>query len=263
MILRCRALRVGDLQDQFAKVLSCEQTGQGFREPVQSLHHVFPALHAAVLQVTGQLSYGDREAVDVIEHHHALHAGAVDQQRQVILRPLHRLGVVVLADRAADDDARSPCQARQHVVQDFATDVVEVDVHAFRAVLFQSRLDTAALVVDAGVETELIHHPVAFGAAAGNAHDAAALDLGQLPHGLTDSASSARHHDGVAGPRLPDVQQAEITGHAGKAQYIHPLPDTAQPRVDLKHAAALDLLLRDRAIFLHAQVRGDEVPSGE
>ena len=153
------------------------------------------------------------------------------------------VGVVVLADRAADDDARLAVDARQHGVEDLAADVVEVDVDAFRAVRLQAVLDRAGLVVDAGVEAELLDDPLALRRAAGDADDAAALDLRELADGLADRAGRARDDDRLAGLRLADVEQAEVAGHAGHAEHVEPLRRRADAQVDLGELAAVDLAL--------------------
>src|SRR5262245_8662111 len=107
---RARSL-VGHLQHQLAEVLAREQLQQRRRELGDATaHDVFLALDAAVLQVTRQFGHGLRKALGVVEHHHAFHACAVHQQRHVVLGHVHRAGVVVLADRAADHHARLACQ---------------------------------------------------------------------------------------------------------------------------------------------------------
>ena len=77
----------------------------GRRAPWSSIRPspIQPAISAAASRV----------ALGVVEDDEALHARAADQQRQVVGRALHRGLVVVLADRAADDDARLQVQAGQ------------------------------------------------------------------------------------------------------------------------------------------------------
>jgi hypothetical protein len=93
---------------------------------------------------------------------------------------------------------------RVSTVEDLAADVVEVDVHALRAVLLEAVLDRVVLVVDAGVKAELVDHEIAFVLAAGDADHAAAQLPGDLAHGLADRAGRAGHHHGLAGLRLAD-----------------------------------------------------------
>ena len=80
----------------------------------------------------------------------------IDQQRQVVGRALDRRRVVVLRDRAADDDACTPVEQQQQRIEDLAADVVEIDVDALRAVLREAGLHVFRLVVDGGVEAELV-----------------------------------------------------------------------------------------------------------
>jgi len=93
------------LQHQLTDVAAVEQVDQRLREGVQPDDHVFFAFHAAIFQLASH--FGNRQVVagGVVKHHNAFHAGAVDQQAEVVFRALYRRCVVVLADRAADDDA--------------------------------------------------------------------------------------------------------------------------------------------------------------
>ena len=193
--------------------------------------------------------------VGVVEHDDAFHACAVHQQAQVVLRALHGCGVVVLADRAADDDAGFTRQFGQHGVEDFAADVVEVDVHPFGAVFLQAVAHgrRAGLVVDTGVKAQLVHHPVTLGLAARNTHHAAALDLGQLAHRLAHGTGRTRHHHGFTRLGLAHIHQAKVAGHAGHTQHVEPLGGSAHTQVDLDQAVARDLLLRHQDVLLHTQ----------
>ena len=111
----------------------------------------------------------------------------------------------------------------------------------------------AGLVVDAGIEAEFFHHPVALGLAAGNAHHAAAPDLGQLPDRLANRPGRARHHQRLAGLGLADIHQAEIAGHARHAQHIEPLAQGAQAEVNFDQAGALEVGRRQAQVLLHAK----------
>ena len=67
---------------------------------------------------------------------------------------------------------------------------------------------------------------------AGNADDAAALDLGDLADGLAHRTGGTGDDHGFAGLGLADIHQAEVAGHAGHAQHVEPLRHRAQARVD-------------------------------
>ena len=78
--------------------------------------------------------------------------------------------------------------------------------------------EIGAAVVDAGVEAEFVDDVAAFFGAAGNADDAAALELGDLADHRADRAGGSGDHDGFAGLRLANVEQAHVGGEAGHAE---------------------------------------------
>jgi hypothetical protein len=108
-------------------------------------------------------------------------------------------------------------------------------------------------VVDAGIKAQLLDHPLALGGTAGNADHAAALELGDLAHGLADGTGRTRHHDRFAGLGHAHVHQAEVAGHAGHAQHVEPLRQRAGAQVDLGQAVAFDLVGGNGDVFLHAK----------
>ena len=75
----------------------------------------------------------------------------------------------------------------------------------FGAAALQRLERRAVLVVDRGVEPEFARQPAAFLLAAGDADDAAALDLGDLADDRADRAGRRRDHDGFARLRLADI----------------------------------------------------------
>jgi len=137
-----------------------------------------------------------------------------------------------LADGAADADARLDGQARQHGLEDLAADVVEKDVHAARAVLLEFVLDRSGLVVDAGVEAEFAHDPLALGRAAGDADHAAALDLRELACELSHGDGRARDDHRLTRLGLADLEQPEVGRQPGAAQH-QPILERAQQGIDL------------------------------
>ena len=74
----------------------------------------------------------------IVKHHNAFHTGAVDQQAEVVFWTLHSRCVVVLAYRAADDDACFHVDASQHDVQNIAAHVVKVHINALGAMRFET-----------------------------------------------------------------------------------------------------------------------------
>jgi hypothetical protein len=77
-------------------------------------------------------------------------------------------------------------------------------------VLLEAVAHVAGLVVDAGIEAELVDHPVALGLPAGDADRPAAADLGHLADRLAHRAGGTGDDHRVARLRLPDVEQAEV-----------------------------------------------------
>ena len=191
-------------------------------------------------------------AIGVVEHDDAFHARPVHQQREIVGRAFDRCRIVVLGDGAADDDARLAVDASQYGIEDFAANVVKVDVHTLRAMLLQAVLHAAALVVDAGVEAQFVHHVVALSRTAGNTYSAAAFDSGHLPDGRTHRPGGTGNNHGFARFRLTRFEQAEIGGHARHAQYIQPHRQGRQPGVDLA-----EILAVGDAVILHVEHAAD------
>src|SRR4029077_11966766 len=119
---------------------------------------------------------------------------------------------VVLGDRTADHDARPTGQTGQDGVEDLAADVIEVDVNPVGGGLAQRSPDVLCLVVDGGVEAEIVGEPATLLLAAGNADHAAALDLGDLPGDVANGAGCPGDDDRLPLLQLGDVEQAEVRG---------------------------------------------------
>ena len=182
----------------------------------------FAVLDPALLDHAGELVPRLGIALVPVEHDHALHADAVDEDRADVLH-LVGLGRVVARDQAADDDARERVHHRQDRVEDLAADVLEVDVDALGAGRLQVALEVARLVVDAGIEAEFLHDVVALRLAAGDADRAAAPGLGELADHAADRAGGGGHHDRLPGLRRADFLHAEPgreSRHAEAAQVV-------------------------------------------
>ena len=80
---------------------------------------------------------------------------------------------VVGRDQAADGHAAVDLQPVADRDHDVAADVLEIQVDAVRGQPVQRLADVLVLVVDGGVEPELLGQPAAFVGAAGDADDAA------------------------------------------------------------------------------------------
>ena len=86
---------------------------------------------------------------------------------------------------------------------------------------FSRAANVLRLVVDRSVEAGLVGQPAAFLLPAGDADDAAALDLGDLPGDRAGRARRAGNDDGFACDRPAHVEQAEVGGDAGHPEHAH------------------------------------------
>ncbi len=71
-------------------------------------------------------------------------------------------------------------------------------------------MEPSRLVVDAGVETEFLHHVVALRFAARDTDRAAACRLGELADHAADRAGGGGYHHRFAGLRRADLLHAEV-----------------------------------------------------
>src|SRR5258708_17687034 len=224
---------LGEGEHQLADVLAAEELQQAVGKGLNALDDLLEGLGLAGGDPASDGARRLRVTAGVVEHHHPRHARALDQQRQVVGGPLDRRRAVVLRDGAADDDPGAARQSGERGVQDVAADVVEIDVDPLRATLPQGGLHVLGLVIDRGVEAQLLHEVAALLGAAGDADGAASLELGDLADHHADSAGGARNDDGLAGCRPADVEQAELGGHAGGAESrdgdAHPAARRAPP----------------------------------
>jgi len=99
-------------------------------------------------------------------------------------------------------------------------------------VLLEFVLDRSGLVVDAGVEAEFAHDPLALGRAAGDADHAAALDLRELACELSHGDGRARDDHRLTRLGLADLEQPEVGRQPGAAQH-QPILERAQQGIDL------------------------------
>src|SRR5512146_15906 len=235
----------GELDELFSKVASLEEREEALGRVLDTLDHRLAVLQLALREIPGERLHALGVAVLPVEHDHALHLDPVaDQNAKVLVA----VGLVALGDTAADDDSGAQRHQLQHRFEHFAADVVEVHVGAFRTGLAQIAVEVPGLVVDAGVEAELVHHVVALLLAAGDAHRAAAADLCQLPDHAADRAGGGRHHHGLARLGRADLLHAAVRGQARHAEHAQVVRERYAPGVDL-----------DELLALHAAV---ELPAG-
>lgn len=93
---------------------------------------MLPELDLTGHHPAGHLHDRAQELLLVVEHDEALHPRTVDEQAHVVGRPGHALGGVVLADGPANHDAGLLGQEPQTNVEDFAADIVKIDIDPVR-----------------------------------------------------------------------------------------------------------------------------------
>src|SRR5207245_10564983 len=126
----------------------------------------------------------------------------------------------VLRDLAADTDARVYVDIEKHGVGDGAADVIEVHVHAARTQLLEfGAVVGGGLVIEGGVEAQLVHQVAHFGVRSGDPYHAAAQDFCDLADDGTHRAGCARDHHSFAGVGMADIDQSEIGGETDVAQH--------------------------------------------
>src|SRR6266849_512031 len=195
---------------ELAVVLAFEELEQRVRKRFQTLHDVLARLELAGGAPAGHFAQRFAIPLRIVEHQKALHPRAIDEQRSVIGRALDRTRIAVLRNRAADDHPRTARELSERGIEDVAADVVEIDIHAPRAMLSERFLHVVALVINRRVETEIVHEVSAFFRTPRDPNRSAALDLGDLSRHRAHRTGRARNNHGVARLRFADVEQAEI-----------------------------------------------------
>jgi hypothetical protein len=188
---------------------------------LQAVHDGLVVDQFALGHQPGQMSDRLREAVDVIEdqepaHGRPLHEDLVDVALALPVFPGAQ--IVVLGDHAAEHDSCPDVQAHEDVVHDLPAHVLEVDVDAVHRRPVEFVTPVGSLVVDTGVEAEVLDHVVALCPSAGDAHDTGATSLGDLTCHGTGGTGGGRNDDGFTRSGLPDVH-TEIGGEARDAEY--------------------------------------------
>src|SRR5262249_53540834 len=119
---------------------------------------------------------------------------------------------------------------------------------AFGRCSLEVRGQIAGLVVDAGVEPQLLCDVAAFVRTAGDADRAATLDLGDLADHGADRAGGCGYDHRLARLGLAHLEQAEIGGPSGHTQAADPALQWRLRRIHLHHALAVG-----DGITLHAE----------
>ena len=105
--------------------------------------------------------------------------------------------------------------------EDFAAGIFKIDVYAVRALALQGSADVLLLVVDTGVEAEILHQMAALLVGTRDADHPATFQLGDLADDRADRAGRRRYDDRLSGLRFSQIEQAEIGGRAGHAEHAH------------------------------------------
>ena len=184
---------------------------------------------------TGHVAVECAQSVVVVGNDKALYFQALGQdvahQYRGEVRAFGQAGEVVPGDDATDGHAGAGIEQRHHRLQHLATDVFEIDVDALRAGFGQSSGEVVTMMVDAGIEAELLHGELALRGAAGNAHHTAALQFRNLPHSGAHRARGRSHHHSFAGFGLAQIEQANIGRQAGHAEHAQGPGSRGQLRV--------------------------------
>eukprot|EP00929_Paragymnodinium_shiwhaense_P060332 TRINITY_DN30144_c0_g1_i1.p1 TRINITY_DN30144_c0_g1~~TRINITY_DN30144_c0_g1_i1.p1 ORF type:complete len:170 (+),score=13.81 TRINITY_DN30144_c0_g1_i1:210-719(+) len=109
--------------------------------------------------------------------------------RQLLLR------IVVLTHEAADGHSAVRLEQRYDRIEHLTTHILEVDIDAFRASVFQGFSKRRSFVVHAFIEAEFVDAEVTFLLPSSDADDAATLDLRNLSDYLADGTTGGAHDD--------------------------------------------------------------------
>ena len=133
------------LQDKFAIIRAVEQLVHRSWGVLQPFDHVKTVLNFAFAMPRGERSERLFTPIPVIQAKKAFHAGTFDHQVEKIVRTRrHRQCTtyrVIERNHATDDDARAQVEQAQHIFQNGAADIVEIEVDAVRAAFLQALVD--------------------------------------------------------------------------------------------------------------------------
>ena len=151
------------LDQHLAEILAAQQADEGARRLVDALDDVLAVLELAAPDPLAHLAARRAVALGEVGDDEALRPHPLADEGAEQARADRRRGGVVLRDRAAQRDAAEEVDVAQHGVGDLAADIVEIDVEAVGAGGAQRRVEILlGLVVDAGIEAQLVLHEGAF-----------------------------------------------------------------------------------------------------
>ena len=130
---------------------------------------------------------GFHEARGVIQNDKTLDAQALYQN--IAETDAGGIFLGVAGDEATECDAAVKVHAIQNFLHDFAADVFKINIDAVGSCSGQLFFPVRMLVVDGGVEAEIFGDPGTLLVAAGDAHNAAAVNLSDLSSDASRSSS--------------------------------------------------------------------------
>lgn len=182
----------------------------------------------------------------------------LDQHEQVV-RAGPRLRVVVLRDHAALGDPAEVVERADRGLQVLAADVVEVDVDAIGRGGLELLCDRAVVVVERGVEADLVQQIADLLRGSGAADDPGrAAQLGDLTDQRTHRSGRTGDEHDVAFLLLGDVDEPDVRGHAGHAGHVEVGARRSGLRVDLDGVLGVERRVVAPAEVVQHEVTGLE-----
>lgn len=175
--------------------------------PVFDLTHHFP--HAELLA-------GIHKSGSIVEDDETLDAETLDQDTAEAGEGW--ILVSVARDESAENDATVEVHAVENGFHDFAADVFKVDIDTVGSGSSKLFLPLGVLVVDGGVEAEVVFNPFTFFVGTSDADDAAAVNLANLAGDAAGGTGGGGDDQGFTGLRLADLEQAEVGGETIDAE---------------------------------------------
>src|SRR5450631_817155 len=121
-------------QHQLAEILPLEELEERLWKGIDAaLDHVLLREELALRDPLRHLASALGVAIGIVEDHHPRHARAIHEEGEIVRGAFDGSRVVVLRDRAADDDARVQRDAPERRLENLAAHVVEIHVDAIGA----------------------------------------------------------------------------------------------------------------------------------
>lgn len=146
----------------------------------------------------------------MIEDDEAFNAKAFDEH--VAEAGEARVSLGVAGNKTAENDTAVKIHSLENGLHDFTADIFEIDVDTTGSGGDELRFPVGMLVVDGGVEAEIVLNPFAFFIGAGDANDAAAVNFAELSGDTAGGAGGSGNDKGFAGEGLGKVEECKISG---------------------------------------------------